>query len=343
MPAHDHGVLVVDKPAGATSHDVVQYVRWALREKSVGHCGTLDPAATGVLVVCVGAATKLVEVLHADDKRYLATIALGLATTTGDAEGEPIARVELDDAARDDATRRACVAATELRGALSLPPPAFSAIKQDGVAAHVRARRGEAVELAPRTMTIHEVHVLGSAPGRIDVELAVGKGTYVRSWAVALGEAIGVPAHLARLHRVASGSLRLDDPRTVRGLAVVSSSTGAGKPRARIELAGAEDRERAGERLRAAMIAPMDALPPGWTRAIAPDPARFERLCQGLPQWAGTVGVSEEALPGPGAITDPAGQRLVLVRLEPQGEGLRVVPSRLLRLAEAPDADLPGA
>ena len=105
---------------------------------------------------------------------------------------------------------------------------------------------------------------------------------------------------------------------------------------------GAAD-PNANPRLRAAMIAPVDALPPGWARAVAPDPERFERLCQGLPQWADAVGIPALAPAGPGAITDPAHERLVLVRLEPMAEGLRVVPSRLLRLAEPPAVAVPGA
>ena len=329
-----HGVIVIDKPAGATSHDVVQFVRWALRDKSVGHCGTLDPAATGVLVVCFGEATKLAVVLHAVDKRYRAEVVFGVATDTGDADGTVITRAPIDD----DTATRAIAAAIDLRGTLPLPPPAFSAIKQDGVASHVRARRGEAVQLEPRAMVIHDVRVLGSAHDRIAVELFVGKGTYVRSWAVALGEAIGVPAHLGSLRRLASGPLSIDDPRVVSGLVAVATTSGPGKPRTRLELAGASDRDAAGTRLRAAALDPIAALPSDWLRALAPDAERFERLCQGLPQWATNVGIPADAALGPAAVTDAHGDRLVLVRLEPQPEGLRAVPTRLLRLAGPPAA-----
>jgi tRNA pseudouridine55 synthase len=332
VTASFHGVIVIDKPAGATSHDVVRLVRWALREKSVGHCGTLDPAATGVLVVCVGEATKLASVLHSADKRYRAEVVLGRATTTGDADGDEIAAMELDDAA----ITRAVATAELLRGTLPLPPPAFSAIKQGGVAAHVRARRGEDVQLEPRDMIVHEVHVLGRDRDRISVELLVGKGTYVRSWAVALGDAIGVPAHLGSLRRLASGPLSIDDPNVVHGLCAIATPRTSGKPRARLELAGAIDRDAARDRLRVAVLDPIASLPADWVRAVAPDGERFERLCQGLPQWAELVGMPPDlGGPGHGAVTEPSGNRLVLVRLEPQPEGLRAIPTRLLRLGPA--------
>ncbi|HWB82195.1 MAG TPA: tRNA pseudouridine(55) synthase TruB [Nannocystaceae bacterium] len=333
-----HGVIAIDKPEGATSHDVVQFVRWALREKSVGHCGTLDPMATGLLVVCVGEATKLANVLHAADKRYTATVKLGEATDTGDAEGKVIARAKVDDELR----ARAAAAAIALRGTLMLAPPAFSAIKERGIAAYVRARLGERVELAPRPMTIHDVKLLGHSEyrgHRVSVELFVGKGTYVRSWAVALGEAIGVPAHLHSLRRIASGPLHVDHVRTVHGLEVIATHEGhSGKPRARFELRGAIERDEAAARLRAAMVGPIHALPAEWLRALAPDPERFERLCQGLPQWATNVGVPADATAESAAVLEPSGDRLVLVRLEPEPEGLRAVPTRLLRLAGPPAA-----
>ncbi|MBC8073525.1 MAG: hypothetical protein IAG13_34710, partial [Deltaproteobacteria bacterium] len=236
-------------------------------------------------------------------------------------------------------------AAVRLRGALALAPPAFSAIKQDGVAAHVRARRGEHVELAPRIMQIDEVIVHGrdDARARVEVELAVGKGTYVRAWAVALGEAVGLPAHLVWLRRLASGSFSLDDPRVVGGLHASPRPelSPHGKPKVHIGFEGLEglegldglDRAGIAARLRAAMIEPIHALPPDWSRALAPDPERFERLCQGLPQWAIAVGLAPEAPVGLGAVAEPSGRRLVLARLAHEDGYLRVFPTRVLHLA----------
>ena len=136
MPGTCHGVLVIDKPAGPSSHDVVGWVRRALGERRVGHCGTLDPAATGVLVVCVGEATKLVTWLVDDDKQYTATIALGRATTTADAEGETIATAEVSDADFE----RAVATIPQMCGALELAPPKVSAIRVDGMRAHALVR-----------------------------------------------------------------------------------------------------------------------------------------------------------------------------------------------------------
>jgi tRNA pseudouridine55 synthase len=194
------GVLLIDKPSGPTSHDVVAFVRWALRERAVGHCGTLDPAATGLLVVCVGGATKLVEHLTGVDKRYQARIVLGRSTTTADAEGETLAQgpVSAEVEARAGATL------LEMLGELALPPPAYSAVKLDGRRAHELARAGEAVDLPVRRMAIHAAEVLAvrrESPDHvvIDATLDVAKGTYIRSIAEELGRRLGVPAHLGSL------------------------------------------------------------------------------------------------------------------------------------------------
>lgn len=210
-----HGVLIVDKPAGPTSHDVVAALRRTLGTRAVGHAGTLDPAATGVLVVAVGEATKLGPYLTAHEKRYLATIAFGKATTTLDRDGETL------DAAPVPASLsveiRALVAGTAspdgpLARALKNErfrreqvPPAFSAIKQEGRPVHEKARRGEPVKLAPRPVEIADIAVRGGDETTLLLALVVSKGYYVRSLARDLGDAVSVPAHLAALERTASG------------------------------------------------------------------------------------------------------------------------------------------
>lgn len=252
-----HGVLLVDKPAGPTSHDVVAWVRWVLGVSRVGHAGTLDPAATGLLVVGVGAATKLAPYLTGQDKRYRACFVLGASTTTADAEGDVVESA----ACPADLEARVPAALAALADVRALPPPAFSAIHVDGQRAHVLARAGQAPALEERPMS-----VLALEPGpvrrrgdrvEVEAELLVSKGTYVRSLAEALGRSLGVPAHLGALHRTHSGALGLDHPRALTGLVA---------ERVRLEpRPGARARRSAGPTAepRAAEPAPADAEAPG--------------------------------------------------------------------------------
>ena len=198
------GVLIVDKPKGPTSHDVVASIRRRLKTREVGHAGTLDPMATGVLVIGVGAATKLVPWLTAHDKTYLATVRFGIGTTTLDAEGEVVEERPVDLSTLE-------VAVTGERTRTSQIPPAVSAIKVDGVAAHARIRRGEVVELPPRSVIVHRLEVTRVGATEIDIELSCGKGYYVRSLARDLAAAMGTVAHLTVLRRTASGPFALND------------------------------------------------------------------------------------------------------------------------------------
>jgi tRNA pseudouridine55 synthase len=229
------GVLVVDKPRGMTSHDVVARVRRLLGTRRVGHAGTLDPMATGVLVVLVGEATKLGPYLTADDKRYLATIALGRATDTLDADGRTTATDEapawLREALCEPSRALASLASTASPGpvfarlaeALAAElaraeqvPPAYSAIHVEGRRSHELARAGESVPLAPRPVKVHGLEVVAcGAPEPpdepwISVGVHVSKGYYVRSLARDLGARLGVPAHLAALRRLSSGAFHLE-------------------------------------------------------------------------------------------------------------------------------------
>jgi tRNA pseudouridine55 synthase len=213
------GVLVVDKPKGPTSFDVVARVRRALKTKRVGHAGTLDPMATGVLVVLVGEATKLEPFLVSEDKAYLAHLAFGRATDTLDAEGrvteerevpawliEELASASGPSGARIDDAIRAELTRTEQT------PPAFSAIHVDGKRAYDLARAGKPVELPPRAVEARSItRVASDDPTLLALELRVSKGYYVRSLARDLGERLGVPAHLARLRRTKSGSFDLTE------------------------------------------------------------------------------------------------------------------------------------
>jgi tRNA pseudouridine55 synthase len=207
------GVLVVDKPAGPTSFDVVRRVRRALGAAKAGHAGTLDPAATGVLAVCVDDAVKLQQWLMGGDKTYEATVAFGAATATEDAEGEVTERG--DPSRLDAAAVRAAL--PRLTGVLDQVPPMFSAVRVGGRRLHEAARAGEEVERSPRRVVVHALSLdaLDARPGpdgllRGRLTVRCGKGTYVRTLAADLGRALGVPAHLAALRRTEASGFAID-------------------------------------------------------------------------------------------------------------------------------------
>lgn len=204
------GIVIVDKPAGMTSHDVVARVRRLARTRRVGHGGTLDPMATGVLVVGVGRATRLLTYVIGTDKGYAATIRLGQRTVTDDAEGEVVA-TRSADAVTDEAIRAGLAALT---GEIDQVPSAVSAIKVGGRRAYHRVREGEQVALAPRRVRISRLDVRAirrELPGLVDVgvDLACSSGTYVRAVARDLGETLGVGGHLTALRRTFVGGFTL--------------------------------------------------------------------------------------------------------------------------------------
>jgi tRNA pseudouridine55 synthase len=200
------GVLVVDKPVGLTSFDVVRRVKRTAKVKRVGHGGTLDPMASGVLPICLGEATKLAQFLLDADKEYDFTLCLGVETDSYDATGVVTARH--DATAIDEARVRAALPA--LTGRISQTPPAFSALKREGRPLYDYARAGEAVEIAPRDVTVHELALLDwQGPGAVSLRMRCSKGTYVRSLAFDLGRALGVGAHVTVLRRTRSGPFAL--------------------------------------------------------------------------------------------------------------------------------------
>jgi tRNA pseudouridine55 synthase len=213
------GLVIVDKPAGMTSHDVVGRCRRLFGTRKVGHAGTLDPMATGVLVVGIERATKILGLLTATSKSYTATIRLGRSTSTDDAEGDVLQDVPANDVT--DAAILAGVAAQ--RGEISQRPSAVSAVKVGGKRAYQLAREGQPVELAARTVRIDRFDVLAvrRVGAFLDVDVAVdcSSGTYVRALARDLGEALGVGGHLTALRRTRVGGYGLDQARTLDGLA----------------------------------------------------------------------------------------------------------------------------
>ena len=214
-----HGLIVVDKPPGLTSAHAVEQVRRALRVDRAGHGGTLDPIATGVLPICLGAATKLAQYLLADDKGYTATCTLGIETDTLDRTGT------ITKTTTPDVTRERFEAALASRmGEQDQVPPMYSAIKREGRRLYHLARAGEEVEREPRRIRITELTLLAWDPPRARIAIACSKGTYVRSLVADLGTDVGCGAHMTELRRTRSGVFtlaqahdldRLDHPRLV--------------------------------------------------------------------------------------------------------------------------------
>jgi len=198
----------VDKPAGLTSHDVVQRARRVLGTRAIGHTGTLDPFATGLLVVLVGRATRLARYVEAERKTYLATARLGLATDTDDLTGKPLAEaVPVAHLSANDISREL----GNFAGVQRQRPPRYSAKHVEGQRSYRLARRGVAVELPDETVTVHAIDLVRVTLPEVEFRATVSAGTYLRALARDLGERLGVGAHLTALRREAIGSLRVED------------------------------------------------------------------------------------------------------------------------------------
>ncbi|MEY4748001.1 MAG: hypothetical protein RIQ60_215 [Pseudomonadota bacterium] len=246
-----HGVLLLDKPVGLSSNDALQRAKWLLRAEKAGHTGTLDPLATGLLPLCFGAATKFSQVSLDADKRYIATLGLGLTTTSGDAEGLPLRRRAVNVTPED--VRAALAAHT---GALAQTPPMHSALKHEGKALYEYARAGIAIEREARQVTLHAIEVLAwpdvdamaratddiggvsdlaSTPDgepvpvppffpELVLDVRCSKGTYIRTLAETIGEMLGCGAHLTALRRTGSGPLGLDGAVSLEQLEALSEA-----------------------------------------------------------------------------------------------------------------------
>ena len=210
-----NGVININKPKGFTSHDVVARLRRILSMKKIGHTGTLDPDAVGVLPICVGRATKAAELLTATEKEYIAKVALGAETDTQDASGKVLrsARVSVTEAEINSV-------AQSFLGEISQIPPMYSAIKQDGKKLYELAREGKTVERKPRLVTIKEIEVLeiNLDDNWFIMRVACSKGTYIRTLCQDIGEKLGCFAHMAELSRTKSGRFGLEDSFTLEDI-----------------------------------------------------------------------------------------------------------------------------
>ena len=265
------GVLVVDKPVGLTSHDVVQIIRRGTGIRRAGHTGTLDPRASGVLVVLIGPAVRLSEYISASDKRYQATIKLGSSTDTYDGEGsytsEASAPIDVSEEQFSDLLKGYI-------GEIEQVPPPYSAVKVEGKKSYDRAREGEQVELEPRMINVYNLDVLEWALPEVVIDVYCSSGTYVRSLAYDLGEALGVGAHLVGLRRTKSGQFTLRDAVSLRRLReafeagdwaqfLIPAAEALGDWRT-IELDGDQlEKVRNGHRI------PVEGDDSGWARALS--------------------------------------------------------------------------
>jgi tRNA pseudouridine55 synthase len=214
-----HGVLLLDKPLGLSSNHALQKAKRLFNAEKAGHTGTLDPLASGLLPLCFGAATKFSQASLDADKRYTATLRLGVTTTTGDLEGEVLERREakVDRAALDAVLAR-------FTGEVDQRPPMHSALKHQGKALYEYARQGIEIERQARRVTIHALDILDWHDERLTLDVCCSKGTYVRTLAEDIGAALGCGAHLAALRRTGSGTLKVDDAITLDALEALAEA-----------------------------------------------------------------------------------------------------------------------
>jgi tRNA pseudouridine55 synthase len=211
LTATPDGVLLVDKAEGMTSHDVVALVRRKLEIKKVGHCGTLDPIATGLLLLTLGRGTKIQDLLMSEDKEYAGTLTLGTSTTTQDRQGEVVEERPVPALTENDVR----AAFDKFRGDFYQMPPMVSAIKHGGVPLYKLARQGKVVEREPRLVHVYRYSVDRIAPPEVDFSVLCSKGFYVRTYVHDIGGALGCGAHLKSLRRSKSGRFNVDQAITV--------------------------------------------------------------------------------------------------------------------------------
>lgn len=298
------GILVLDKPAGITSHDAVNRVRRIMKVRRVGHTGTLDPFATGVLVLCVGRATRVARYFEGLDKAYRAVVKLGVVTETGDGEGAPVESRPVPELSSEEAE----ALLESFRGTITQRPPAYSAVKVGGQRLYARARRGEEVSAPLREVTIRALRLERLKGDEMSLYVECSKGTYIRSLAVDIGELAGCGAHCAALRRTKVGPFSVEEASTLEEL------DGLGE-------------KRAGERLMG-----LDAALGRFLEPIEVTPEGASHLIHGRP-------VGPEALSKPPddirpratyRALDTAGLLIALVEAESSPEGVRWVPSRVL-------------
>jgi len=287
-----NGVLLLDKPLGFSSNQALQKVKWLFQAAKAGHTGTLDPLATGLLPICLGEATKFSQYLTDADKTYIATIKLGMTTTTGDAEGETVSTADVDVSAEQFAS-----ACQQFLGEIQQLPPMYSALKHEGKALYEYARAGIEVERKVRTVTIRKIVVDRFDQDEALVTVTCTKGTYIRTLAEDISAALGCGAHLTGLRRTETAAYTLTESMTVEALEAMTL----------------EERD--------ALLLPVDSAIASLPKVTLGKDASFY-LMQGQPVWmAGEIPDSELRL------YDEAGRFLGLGFLQDDG---KVAPKRLI-------------
>jgi len=218
------GILVVDKPVGITSHDAVERVRRLFRIRRVGHTGTLDPFARGVLVMCIGRATRIARYFEGLDKAYRAVLKLGVSTDTGDGEGEPVEVKPVPELSAGEIE----AALNSQRGTITQRPPAYSAVRVGGERLYAKARRGEKVAPPEREVTIYTLELESFGGDELELTIECSKGTYVRSLAYDVGRALGCGAHCKSLLRTRVGDFPLEESGTLDELEMLGEKEAAG-------------------------------------------------------------------------------------------------------------------
>jgi tRNA pseudouridine55 synthase len=284
-----NGLLLVDKHQGATSHDVVRQVRRLFGIRRVGHAGTLDPLATGLLLVAVGEATRLVEFLMEGDKVYRATLKFGEVTDSQDSEGTVLSRHSVEGLTRA-AVERACA---NLVGSIQQIPPMHSALKRNGVPLYKLARQGVEVEREPRRIQIHELRPGVYEPPLLSLTVRCSKGTYVRTLCHDLGQELGCGAHMTALRRLGSGSFKIEEALTLEAIQQLSPD------------------ERCGH-----LLPLRDALRD--YPAMAVQQQAWRRLAHGIPPALSDLAIAPQCEPGAIVLLTAAEQLLAIGRWAPE-------------------------
>jgi tRNA pseudouridine55 synthase len=217
-----NGILIIDKPTGWTSHDVVNKARRILQEKKIGHTGTLDPLATGVLVLCIGKATRIVRYLESDDKAYIAELRLGITTDTLDSQGKVLDKREYTPPSLE----RVKEVLAGFKGQIRQRPPAFSALKVSGVPSYRLARQGTSPKHDERTVTIRSIDLMDFQDPLVKFSVHCSKGTYIRTLCADIGERLGMGAHLALLIRTRAGRFTLEQAISLEQLSDMAAGVG---------------------------------------------------------------------------------------------------------------------
>lgn len=289
------GLLLIDKPAGPSSFEAVRRVKKALKARKAGHGGTLDPFATGLLLLCLGEATKLVPFLMPEPKTYRAVVKLGEETDTLDPTGEVTAR---SDALPE--TAQIYEAAARFRGEIEQVPPMYSALRHHGERLYRLARRGETVAVKPRKVTIYELTVQEVALPSLTLEVTCSQGTYIRTLAADLGRALGCGAHLQALRRLAVGPFRVEEALDLEAV-----------------------REMPKEELVSRIIPLRDCLPGLKALPVGPEEAEFLRQGRALPRPGNNLTPGERVR----VLTD--GALLAVAEVRGEGDKLSIAPVRV--------------